>query len=364
MPTQSNNVNNYFNVPGMYEDILANQPQPAIVNRIFLSTDTKEWYRDTGTAWELWFQAESSSGWALGGNTLTSDKIFGNISATKYNIQFYNGNAEAARISSNNNFLIGTTTDGSYLLKVAGSMQATTADFTSNIIQIGTLSNTLQVGKPTATGTLSNLIFGYSNMNGTVTGSDNLAIGRGVMQNITSGASNVAIGSLSGKTLSSAGNNTFVGVQAGQNHTTGNGNVYVGALTGLNGAGATNNVMIGLQAGSANTANYNVYIGHTAGSANNAQGNVFIGANAGSTITGATNKLIIASLATASGTTGIITGDFGTGVLTFQSTIQTADPGLGAGNWLLGVYTAGAPAATGYVQVKINGVAYKLLTST
>ena len=47
-------------------------------------------------------------------------------------------------------------------------------------------------------------------------------------------------------------------------------------------------------------------------------------------------------------------------VATFIGTLQTA---LGV-TWDVGGYTAGAPAATGYVTVKVGGVTYKLLAST
>lgn len=48
------------------------------------------------------------------------------------------------------------------------------------------------------------------------------------------------------------------------------------------------------------------------------------------------------------------------GALSLDSTIKTA---LNV-TWDMGAYTAGAPAATGYVTVKVAGVTYKLLTST
>lgn len=49
---------------------------------------------------------------------------------------------------------------------------------------------------------------------------------------------------------------------------------------------------------------------------------------------------------------------------TFIGSITTAAPVGGAGAWELGVYTATAPTATGYVTIEIGGVQYKLLAAT
>jgi hypothetical protein len=49
---------------------------------------------------------------------------------------------------------------------------------------------------------------------------------------------------------------------------------------------------------------------------------------------------------------------------TFGGTISTSAPTGGAGAWELGVYTATAPTATGYVTIEIGGTQYKLLAAT
>ena len=44
---------NQRGTPMFFSDVFANRPTAGIVGRIFISTDTKEFYRDTGTTWEL-----------------------------------------------------------------------------------------------------------------------------------------------------------------------------------------------------------------------------------------------------------------------------------------------------------------------
>ena len=55
----------------------------------------------------------------------------------------------------------------------------------------------------------------------------------------------------------------------------------------------------------------------------------------------------------------------GTGEATFSSSIKTGVPTGGTAQpWKLGQYNATSPTATGYVEVEVNGVLYKLLAST
>jgi len=51
------------------------------------------------------------------------------------------------------------------------------------------------------------------------------------------------------------------------------------------------------------------------------------------------------------------------GAITSGASISTSAPTGGSGAWELGVYSATAPSATGYVTIEIGGVAYKLLAS-
>jgi len=51
------------------------------------------------------------------------------------------------------------------------------------------------------------------------------------------------------------------------------------------------------------------------------------------------------------------------GAITSGASISTSAPTGGSGAWELGVYSATAPSATGYVTIEIGGTAYKLLAS-
>jgi hypothetical protein len=76
---------NQKGTPMFNSDTFANRPAFGIVGRIFISTDTKEFYRDTGTSWEL-----------IGGPG--SGTITGSGAATQ--VAFWNG---ASSISGSNN---------------------------------------------------------------------------------------------------------------------------------------------------------------------------------------------------------------------------------------------------------------------
>jgi hypothetical protein len=62
------NILNQKATPSFYADTLANRPSPSYVGRIFVSTDTLDLYRDTGTAWVL--LSPSSTGTITGGGSL------------------------------------------------------------------------------------------------------------------------------------------------------------------------------------------------------------------------------------------------------------------------------------------------------
>lgn len=49
----SNYVQNQKGSPALYSDTLANRPAPSFIGRLFISIDTLEIYRDTGSAWDL-----------------------------------------------------------------------------------------------------------------------------------------------------------------------------------------------------------------------------------------------------------------------------------------------------------------------
>jgi hypothetical protein len=71
-------VLNQRGTPMFFSDTLANRPAAAIVGRIFISTDTNEIYRDTGTAWNLL----GGGGGTIGGSIATGQVAFGSASNT------------------------------------------------------------------------------------------------------------------------------------------------------------------------------------------------------------------------------------------------------------------------------------------
>jgi len=53
MPNINLSILNQKSTPAFFADTLANRPAPSFVGRVFISTDTYDLYRDTGTAWDL-----------------------------------------------------------------------------------------------------------------------------------------------------------------------------------------------------------------------------------------------------------------------------------------------------------------------
>lgn len=53
MPNINLSILNQKSTPAFFADTLANRPAPSFVGRVFISTDTFDLYRDTGSAWDL-----------------------------------------------------------------------------------------------------------------------------------------------------------------------------------------------------------------------------------------------------------------------------------------------------------------------
>jgi hypothetical protein len=128
---------NQKGTPMFNSDTFANRPAFGIVGRIFISTDTKEFFRDTGTSWEL-----------IGGPG--SGTITGSGAATQ--VAFWNGSSSITGSNnlfwdSTNNYLgINTTTPGNALdvhsgtISTLGAFNQTTA--TNNTLLAFLNSNT------------------------------------------------------------------------------------------------------------------------------------------------------------------------------------------------------------------------------
>jgi hypothetical protein len=96
---------NQRGTPMFFSDVFANRPTAAIVGRIFVSTDTYELYRDTGTAWDL--LSGPGSGTITGSGTAFKYPVFTASSVI--------GNGSIEQLSTKNqstrDFEIKTSTD-------------------------------------------------------------------------------------------------------------------------------------------------------------------------------------------------------------------------------------------------------------
>jgi hypothetical protein len=97
-------VLNQRGTPAWFSDVYANLPTAGFTGRMFVSTDTFEFYRDTGTAWVL------IGGAGIGG--ITGSGVSGRAT-------FYDGTSS---ITSSSNFLYNSA---SSLLTIAGSVAGT-----------------------------------------------------------------------------------------------------------------------------------------------------------------------------------------------------------------------------------------------
>jgi hypothetical protein len=88
MPNINLSILNQKATPAFFADTLANRPAPSFVGRIFISTDTLDLYRDTGTSWLL--LSPSSTGTITGSGAAGQVTYFsGTSSITGNNNLFY-----------------------------------------------------------------------------------------------------------------------------------------------------------------------------------------------------------------------------------------------------------------------------------
>lgn len=100
MPSIDLSILNQKATPSFYADTLANRPAPSFVGRVFISTDTYDLYRDTGTAWVL--LSPSSTGTITGSGAAGQVTIFsGASSITGTNNLFWD--TTNLRLGINNN---------------------------------------------------------------------------------------------------------------------------------------------------------------------------------------------------------------------------------------------------------------------
>lgn len=73
-----NDVLNQLGSPALYSDIFANRPTFGYTGRLFISTDTLEIYRDTGTAWQLLSSGGGGTNIYNSNGTLTANRTLTN----------------------------------------------------------------------------------------------------------------------------------------------------------------------------------------------------------------------------------------------------------------------------------------------
>jgi len=103
MPSIDLSILNQKSTPAFFADTLANRPAPSYVGRVFISTDTYDLYRDTGTAWVL--LSPSSTGTITGSGAAGQVTYFSAASSIT-------GNNNLFWDTANNRLGINTNTPG------------------------------------------------------------------------------------------------------------------------------------------------------------------------------------------------------------------------------------------------------------
>ena len=79
MPQIDLSILNQRQTPAFYADVIANRPAAGFIGRIFVSTDTYEFYRDNGTSWDI--VGGPGSGTVTGGGSLYRVAIWNSTSS-------------------------------------------------------------------------------------------------------------------------------------------------------------------------------------------------------------------------------------------------------------------------------------------
>jgi hypothetical protein len=189
----------------------------------------------------------------------------------------------------------------------------------------------------------SNTAVGHNALYNSTLGYYNVGIGFRALYGNQAGVGNTAIGN-NAATANDGTEGVFIGYDAGSSRLKWNKDISIGVYSGKNAQG-TQNVLIGYCAGY-QTNNYNTALGTCAGkfSGNASDRNVYIGYKAGpSTLTNESCQLYIGIN---SGTTPLIKGDFGTGVVIINSCLKVTEASgsfIGDGSGLTGISGDGFP---------------------
>jgi hypothetical protein len=98
MPQIDLSILNQKATPAFFADTLANRPAPSFVGRVFISTDTYDLYRDTGTAWVL--LSPSSTGTIGGSGTTNTIPLFSSSSSITNSVITQQTGAQSVTIGS------------------------------------------------------------------------------------------------------------------------------------------------------------------------------------------------------------------------------------------------------------------------
>jgi hypothetical protein len=98
MPSINLSILNQKATPAFFADTLANRPAPSFVGRVFISTDTYDLYRDTGTAWVL--LSPSSTGTIGGSGTTDTIPLFSSSSSITNSVITQQTGAQSITIGS------------------------------------------------------------------------------------------------------------------------------------------------------------------------------------------------------------------------------------------------------------------------
>ncbi len=313
---------------------LAARPAPAVANRIYIATDTREIYRDTGGAWMRiagngtalsdisaataankinnganaqawnWQLAGNATAFNIGENSASTggsgSQYLMNIGtlagSTAVPLRVATRGVEAFRVDSVNPQLVannGTTAAPSYAfaggqgtgfyLPNTGELGASVAGTRAMWITSGSLG--MGVGALAVDASGGSTAFGSRALANNTIGYNSVAVGFEALLANTSGQNNTAVGYQALSAVTTASNNTALGFRGLFSNTSGRNNVAVGLEALLSNTAGTNNLASGMQALQSNTTGSNNVASGAAALqfATTGDNNVASGAAAGST---------------------------------------------------------------------------------
>lgn len=227
-----NSVVNQLGSPAIYSATFANRPAAGFTGRLFVSTDTNELYRDTGTAWVLIGAGGGGGGiTTLNGLTASSQLFATATTGTDFGITSTGSTHTFALpdASATARGVINTTSQ-----TIAGQKTFNTSVSIGS--QTANSSHILSSGTAGLAWTASNFAIPAAIPINTI-----LISNTGTYPTLT-GVGNLLIGVQAGLSLTSGTNNTFFGRNTGRGITTGTNNVIIGYSDATNIPSASTNI--------------------------------------------------------------------------------------------------------------------------